>query len=137
MYRAIGLDEKGTAYIQDPLDPHGYIKVPNGATQMYSSYQTTHEDYVSLSHATGGASWDITLIEDNLSLYALALLDALFEDSIKRISCSNCTCARGELYCVALEEFSEIPECIGMLYHIIILIYCYTVLQPLVLSSVL
>ena len=109
----MGLDEKGIAYIQDPENPKGYIKAPNGVPQIFSSYQTTHDDYVTLSHATGGASWDITLIQDNLNLYALALLDALFEDSIRRISCSNCTCVKGELVCESLAEFSDIPDCVG------------------------
>ena len=109
----MGLDEKGLSYIQDPEDPNGYIKVPNGVSQEFSSYQTTHEDYVTLSHATGGVSWDITLILDNLNVYAQALLDALFEDSVRRISCFNCTCVSGELICDSLKEFSDIPDCIG------------------------
>lgn len=97
--RALGVSEGTGAVIAQDNDQ--FVIVPHGIAFKDSGHEDTHEAYVELAAATGGAAWDLDMLRTER--YRQSFTNGFIEVKIQEIErqivgvCEDCVCVNGSI----------------------------------------
>ena len=114
---ALGWASSGKAVLPEPGD--SYTVVDDGRPVAITGTENTHEKYVKLAAATGGAAWDLEKLRTQRyrQSFTNGFIDVKVQEIIIQIigMCYNCLCTDGRLDCTLLENVPGTSTCLSPL----------------------
>ena len=113
--RALGVSQTAGAVIAQDNDQ--FVIVPHGEAFRDSGHEDTHDAYVELAAATGGAAWDLDMLRTER--YRQSFTNGFIEVKIQEIErqivgvCEDCVCRNGTNNCRRLSRNFGESSCLN------------------------